>query len=239
MKKSSQYIFDKYVQSEKLRQKRKENALNNFINKINISRGLNFITENNTKDNWLKTESRKNLLINSVTSVEVFIKESIKGKHVYFPEEGQKELLKEKISLWEAYELFRNTNIRTVDIIADYYSFQNLDSIQYVLSTLTGKDFYQSMNNIELDLVNNSKYFKRETLNLKNDYPNWQKNLRELFDIRHESVHDVNFKKKLGKRKTDILFDNLLAFVFILDKFFSQTIRDFITKLKSQVKNPI
>ncbi|PKH50941.1 hypothetical protein CXF68_09705 [Tenacibaculum sp. Bg11-29] len=171
--KLSEKIVKNHTQSDKLHKKRDNYSLNNFINKLNLSRDLNREIENNIKDNKLKVQSRENLIINSVTALEVFIKDSIKGDLYYFAPEKQKNLLKEKISLYEAYELFRKTKIETEDIIAGYYNFQNLDSISYVLGVLTGRDFFKCINDIKTelspDLVN---YFKLDTLNLSCDFPN-------------------------------------------------------------------
>ncbi|SDK25873.1 hypothetical protein SAMN05421823_102277 [Catalinimonas alkaloidigena] len=217
-------IQDKVEEYKKYYNKRKPYPINNFIAKVNIAKEVNVIVEKNTNNQKAKIEARKNYVINLVTALEVFIKDSIKKRGGLFGNDNQRDLLKEKISLYEAHQLFKHKDLKTEEIIAIYYSFQSLESIDYVLSKLMGKSFLKEAGAIEIDITNtHSNYFKSSSIQLNKDYPEWQKNIAEVFERRHSYVHDLHFNTILGKKRLNYLTQNFIAFTIATEEIFRKT----------------
>jgi|GEM_PF-3789786 len=86
-----------------------------------------YIIEEHAKDRKVKIEARKNFVINCVTAAEVYFKDVVKALPE-FPkikenEEGLKDLLKEKISLWEAYLLFKEKRFKNRKCYCSLFPF--------------------------------------------------------------------------------------------------------------------
>ena len=205
-------IIEKYSKTSRNHKKRSGKTFSSYFRKYMLSKQVWSIVEENGKDRYVKIEARKNYIVNIVTALEVFIKDTIRNNS--FPIERQKELLKDKVTLWEAHELFKSNGIRTEAIIADYYSFQNLDVINRVLSTL-----YNNKILVEIDNTDLFTEAEHKDLSIKTGRPNWKQELIDLFEIRHDSIHDINFTKVIGKKKTNELGISALAFAMSLDMF--------------------
>lgn len=87
----------------------------------------------------IKNWAHQNLIINLVTALEVFFKDLIVENKDKWHSTGFSELLSQKISLNEAYDLFKisNINISKELIVARFSSFQRIDSIDHVFTCLT------------------------------------------------------------------------------------------------------
>jgi len=174
----------------------------------------------------LKKEARKNFIINCITATEVYFKDFVKTLPEVNEEikhgEGLKDLLKnkDKANLWEAYEIFKESDFRLGDILISYYSFQNLADIDHVMSKLLNTKFLDSIDNYLLKLDDQDKdFFNVDTIVMKKNYPEWRKYLAEIFELRHDYVHHINFKDKLGYQRVVKLFYNLCAFITVADDF--------------------
>src|SRR6266446_6161896 len=93
---------DKIISIKSKRGKDEKGSTLLFSKKISYAtRILNSIEENET-NNSLIIEARKNFIINSVTALEIYLKEAILTSDFILNEERCEELLKDKISLFEA-----------------------------------------------------------------------------------------------------------------------------------------
>ena len=145
-------LFEKiYTRSQKelyFLRKRELYPLDTFRGKNFYSIRLLGIAERQKLDLRTKIEARKNFIINSVTAAEVYFKDIVKVlpemSKVQQNQAGIRELLREKISLLEAYTLFRKEKLRIGDILATYFSFQDLEQINYVMSEILNINFLDS-----------------------------------------------------------------------------------------------
>jgi hypothetical protein len=183
-------------------------------------------TESRNDKLTIKKEARKNFIINCITATEVYFKDLVKT----LPEvnikikngQGIKDLLikKDKINLWEAYKIFNETGVRLGDILIYYYSFQSLREIDNVMSQLLNIKFLDSIDEHKSKVDKEDKdFFNLEEIVLKNNYPEWRKYLKEIFELRHDFVHHINYRDKLGYNKVVKLFYNLCAFIIVTDDF--------------------
>jgi len=162
----------------------------------------------------LKVEARKNFIINCVTALEVFLKDMLVGllENADFP--TLNELLNEKITLWEAYRLFYRNKVSAGELLAIKYSFQNLEQINLLFSKLIGKKFLTEIGNFE---VKDDSGRIKFVLNIK--YPDWKEKLAELFELRHNFVHQIRFNDRLSLEKLRRLWEVLSDFVEAVEFF--------------------
>ncbi|GEM_PF-5303652 len=94
------------------------------------------LVENSEVSYELKIEARKNFIINCVTALETFLKDTIIG----LVEEGNlfvDEILKErKISLSDAYELFVNREVSRGELIVTCPHFLEKFNVMVILYTM-------------------------------------------------------------------------------------------------------
>lgn len=62
-------------------------------------------------------------------------------------------------------------------------------------------------------------FFGKRKILLDKDYPNWRKYTNEIFKLRHDYVHHIDYKDKLGFERVGSLFFNLCAFVTVSDSY--------------------
>ncbi len=185
------------------------------------------IIEEHAKDRKIKIEARKNFIINCVTATEVYFKDIVKVlpefPKVKDNKEGIRDLLKEKISLWEAYLLFKEKDLRIGDVIASYFSFQSLEEIDRIIGKILNLKFLDSIENHKVNLDKEDReYYGMKTLCLKTDLPKWRNYLAEIFNLRHDFVHHVSFKDIIGFQRLGILWEHLDAFITVVDDFILQ-----------------
>lgn len=218
--------------------KRSPLPLDSFWYKLFYSTQVIEIVENNSANEDLsqidklkiRIEARKNFIINCVTATEVYFKDLVKTLPELNEEikygNGVKNLLNNgnkpnlKVNIWEAYEIFNKDNFRLGDILIYFYSFQNLNDIELVMGNMLNIKFLDLIEEYPLKLNDIDKdFFGMDMIVLKKDYPNWRKYLGEIFDMRHDFVHHINYRDKLGYRRVVKLFYNLSAFIAVTDEF--------------------
>jgi hypothetical protein len=220
-------LYKRAQKESKFFNKREIYPSDSFRVKISYAAQILNIVENHTKERKIKIEARKNFIVNCVTATEVYFKDIVKTLPE-FPKikengEGIKELLKEKISLWEAYLLFKKEDLRIGDVIYSYYSFQNLEEIDSVMSKILNLKFLDSVEKHKANLDReDQKYYGVKTLCLKTDLPKWRNYLAEIFNLRHDFIHHISFKDRIGFQKLGILWEHLDAFITVVDDFVLQ-----------------
>lgn len=139
----------------------------------------------------LKPESLRlvfnNYFVNLVTSVEVYFREAVIAGNRWNVE-GYENLLKEKIPLSEAYNLFGAEKVTRQYIIAHTSSFKNFDSIGHVFTNLIGVDFYKEIEKLGGIFDDASGIWIPE--NLVKARPNWRKDIVKLYELRNQFVHE-------------------------------------------------
>ncbi len=188
--------------------------------------------KNRNKKYTLLKEARKNFVINCVTATEVYFKDLIKTT----PELSKdiksiavKELLsnKGKVNLWEAYEIFHEKDFRIGEILTYFYTFQNIEDINIVMSKLLSvNNFLSEVELHKLKLHKDSiKRFHKEEISLSEDFPNWKTLIADIFNLRHDYVHHINFKDKLGDEKLFKYYETLDVFISVTDDYFFEHVK--------------
>lgn len=172
------------------------------------------LVESSKSPKELKIEARKNFIINCVTALENFLKDTIFGLTEIGNLSAREILKEEKISLYDAYKLFVDRKVSLGELIVVRFSLNNLEQIDYLMSTLIGSKFLDEVGEFEVkDEDNNLKF----TLN--NRFPEWRNRLSELFRLRHLYVHQVSFKDRLGLERIQKILETLSVFVEATEQY--------------------
>lgn len=175
----------------------------------------------NIKSNKLIQEARRNYVINIVTGFEVFLKDTFVETINNHPELDTKQLVKKKVKKFslDEVELIIKKNISKGEIIAEYINFQNLSDIETSYSLLFNFNFFEEFKKYKW-------YYDEEDPNgfmqINDDfYPN----IKEIIQLRHNFVHDINFKKKLSMGEINEFHNEIIFFIslfgFFIEDFFS------------------
>jgi len=201
---------------------------NNFIDKwFNIHDLLEAINKKIYSKN-LKQESRGQFIVSTVTTLEVFLKDIViklinKYGFDYRP------LAKKKGKNFDLMEIeyIIKKNITIGEVIAESCNFQNLDKIQETFSLLFGFNFFEELKKYKwwFDKKNKKEGFFQVDPEF---YANWNK----LIIMRHNLVHDINFKKNLHMREINNLAWGVVGDVHVIASF----IDDILNK---KIKIPI
>lgn len=206
-----------------------------FNRKIARSLQILDIIEKRTKDLKLKMDARKNFIISCIIAVESYFKDIVQTlleKQKIQEKEKVKELLKGKITLGDVHLLLKE-NPTLGELIAISHSFENLESINSVLSNiLLDKDsgFLEKIETYEAELFKEiQSLYKKEALILKRDFPDWRKDLSEIFRLRHEYIHHMNFNARAGPKPNKVgkLWWNLAAFIYVVDHYIGGVIIEY------------
>ena len=171
--------------------------------------------EESSKDDKIKSQARKNLVINFVTALEVYFRDIIIEFAGKWDADGFTFLLKEKISLNEAFDLFSNAKVSKEMIIAKFSSFQNLESINFVYGNLLAtKDFVGDLDRFAREIE--KPLFEGGSLFSLKDIQEWRTLLSALLSSRHKFVHESNVDEILEPNK---IYEYLGLIVCLLSSF--------------------
>ncbi len=192
-----------------------------FYEKTRRALSLLDLVEKSRVSRDLKLEARKNFIINCITALEVFLKDMVlviidmqtENNH---RANGIKLLLKEKITLEEAYKLFYKKDVSIGIIIISKYSFHNLETIDQILSVITKENFLEKLGKFK---VRDDKEKIKFILDKKYSNKNWRNILAEFLNLRHQYVHQINFKDRLGLKRLKILYECLVDFVEATEQY--------------------
>ncbi|HMG90842.1 MAG TPA: HEPN domain-containing protein [Chryseolinea sp.] len=197
-------------------QKNKFKALANFVSRMSLGLRMFTLAQVLTKPehhaifslkvNELEetvTEASKNLIVTCVSAIEVYFKEVIVENADGWNVIGYDKLLSEKITLSEAYHLFKHTDVSREAIVAEHYSFQSIEQIASTMDTLTGSKFYDKV-------VQTTTKDVPKKGNWDTDY---QPHLRELFELRNRIIHENTSKLTINGKKTLQLWTTALSFI--------------------------
>jgi len=136
----------------------------------------------------LRQHIRRMAVVHSVSLLEVHLRNFIVSNKKHWTESGINELLKDKITLSEAFELFKHPDLKQLEkvhLIAHSSSFQSVGGVDTILSTLYG-------------FPNNKGFLKDFEIRQNRTDDNWLygvniiKTFYSLFEIRNKIVHECN-----------------------------------------------
>lgn len=190
-----------------------------FMDKVFLARKLVQFVEKNTKDNELRFEARKHLILVCVSAMETFfgnvVKDFVDNDWIAAGFLNYRRVKDIKFTLGELYEIDKK-QISIGEIIAVSHSFQSLDTVNDIFSHMFDvSDFVSEVESFEVD-------FEGLHLILKDDVPNYREGIEKMIQLRHMIVHHQG-PRKLGLRKLFSMYNDLLLFVeaahlYILDK---------------------
>lgn len=168
-------------------------------------------------------EARKQFIISYVTSFETYFKDSLFTLLKIYGNVRIIEEIKIKFDLSELEKIL-DKKISIEDIIASYFNFQELDQINKVFSRIFGVSFFDELKNREFSIIADLETFKI--------HKNFYKELKSFIDLRHEFVHDVNFKKNITQAQLDRYVSILAFFILGVDIYINEQIDEYKKKQK-------
>lgn len=134
-----------------------------------------------------------------VTCLEVLLKEIIVENKGNWNIDGLDSLLREKVTLLEAFDLFKNYRPAKEDLLSFSASFQNLQSIEAVFDKLTRRNFLHEVGEYSYEFTDEQKqlFAKSDTLVFNRDIPGWKKLLMQIYEDRHTFVHESTYKREI------------------------------------------
>lgn len=149
-----------------------------------------------------------NFIVNCISALEMYFKNIIL-QNARWHNPGLTSLLKEKITLGEAYEMFGQEKISREYIVSHYFSLQNFESISAIFSKLTDADFFKEVENFKVD-------WSGQFSTLLEEFPDWRSDIIKLYDVRNKYVHD-NLIERLSKRDIPVIFDLVYSFQIYIE----------------------
>jgi hypothetical protein len=174
----------------------------------------------------VKNQAAKNQLVNMVSALEVYLKDVVMEKEDKWREEGLNNLLKEKITLHEAYDHFRNIALSKAAIISKFLSFNSIDSIDHVFSQLFTDKFLDQLEKFEHERYAKKKKENPDSIHMLFSIVNdsdWRKHLVNLFAIRNRVVHEFDLDEILNETEIENIYPSYIAFVNSFTSFISDS----------------
>jgi hypothetical protein len=180
------------------------------------------------EDSSVMLRGKKNYIINVVTALEIYLKDMIEEFSGSWNNAGFDKLLKEKITLNEAYDWFKDTSATKEKIVARFASFQNISTINNTFSCLFGVNDFLS----DLDAFTRNQGGQLQLFSLKS-YPDWKKQLRDMLVLRNKIVHEDEWDTALTSGETVDKSALLMSFIngmldFALDRNMKSKALDFL-----------
>ena len=219
-KRRIQKLIQKVVEARKLMRKRYPLPGDTFFEKNDRAYRLLSLVEESNPDKILKIEARKNFIINCVTAIEVFFKDTVVGlgKLGVLKRDNIDAIVERKFTFSEVSQL-EDKKINLWEVLSILSSFQSLPEINKIMGALLGiNDFLKEMEQYKVKIEGPEEDEKIEFI-LKEEYPEWRKYLQEIFNLRHRFVHQISFTDKLGKDRIYKLLKNTVAFIIACDEY--------------------
>jgi hypothetical protein len=164
----------------------------------------------------IQNQAKANFVVNLITMLEVFLKDTIREFHGKWLNEGVSKLLTDKITLNDAFLLARKTRIKKEELVALKASFQNIAAIESTFSTLTGKPFLDNLG---------FHFRKVEGRELRNYDRNWKQVLQESFELRHKIIHE-GYLVPISKEQINLYFVLYMHLPFDIE-YYLQSLQEY------------
>jgi len=150
-----------------------------------------------------KRLATSNLIVNHVTGIEAFFRNVVVHNKAWSGN-GIEALMREKISISDAYSLIQKGNVRLEHVIAETFSFNELSQIGTVMKALTGctKDFWVEVEEHEVDTLDAGHGLV--TINFLDMHPDWRKETLEMYKERNRYVHEGVMTKRNSRSTVEL-----------------------------------
>lgn len=199
--------IQKILSSRKNIQGRDSQPYFSFYKKISRTNNLLNNIEKKIKSRYCIQEARKQYITACTTAIEVYFKdkfiEVIKKTGI----EKVDSYCTEKYDIKKIREIIKN-NITPEELILENINFLYLDNIDNLFSKALGIRFFSEL---KLKIINIPPLKK---FHLPKDF---YVVISEMIDLRHNFVHDINFKKNITKKQYKKYFNRCGYFVLAVD----------------------
>lgn len=186
---------------------------NYFESSEKLNSCLYFINKDDFNNNEIKEIISKSVIINQVTSIEVYCKDMLdtffKICKPNFYRRSLKEIHKNKYDIDELI-FMHEKSVHPLELISFNQSFQNLTTIDSFFSKLLKVKVFEEIKSLQVRENEHSevvKYDDKEIL----------KQTDLLFNTRHELVHNPSNNKTIEISKIDKMLEFSTLFIFGLD----------------------
>ena len=199
---------------------RSDKPIENFLTKWKIAQDLLIQIERLDKDTIpekLKEEGRRQYIISMITALEVFLKDRF-IELINIRKLSYENVAKEtkKFTMMEVSYILEQ-KLSVGEIIAEYFNFQNLDSINRAFGQILNLNFFEELKRFEW------KSKDEGTLKINEDF---YKVLYKWINLRHNLVHDINFDEYISIDSISDFDTYIVDFAHFVDLF----IEDLLSK---------
>jgi hypothetical protein len=163
-------------------------------------------------------EIYKQQVVSLVTALEVYLREMFifiidekKVKSDKLLDSEKKEL--SLLDVIRLHNLIKKNRWKPAELLANEYNFQNFDEVKSTYNKLLNIDIIAELKKYKLEEKNG------EITQLEKDF---DVKIKEILELRHSIIHDINFSKKLSYEEVSAMFGFLHTFVDIFDAFLSE-----------------
>ncbi len=181
---------------------------NNFLERLRLIQDVHSKMISLETEDRIANEVRRGCVVSIVTALEVFYKDIIIQRRGYWDKEGIDFLMKESISLKDAFRIARIDGITEEHVIAMSHNFQNFSIVVLVFSKLLGSDLIKGLQSWVKE--NSTEYFY--------NMPRFHTTMEALLTTRHEIIHEG---------RTAVEEDDYFRFLEVAGRF-AATLEDFI-----------
>lgn len=211
-----------------------EIPIENFLTKWNYASRLLEEIDKKIKDEKLCQEARRQHIISMITALEGYLRDrfiDLIDTYKLDYENVGKETKKFTLS---QIEYIMKKNLSMGEIIAEYFNFQNLDSINKAYSSLLKINFFKELKKYQWVYEDKRKNFLG-FIQLDNGF---YTRFKKWIDLRHNFVHDINFNINLTSDKIREFDDDIVPFAHLIDYFIlNKTAEKIIETEKGADKN--
>ena len=224
MSKKIDYHILKLEKQCDFRRKRSGIPWNFYHKKIYYISDILEETSKKIKNKRILEEIYKQQVVSLVTALEVYLREMfifiIDEKNI--KSDKVLESIKREYSLLDVigmHNLINKHNLNDKNkwkpayFLANEYNFQNLDGVKTAYKKLLGIDIFAKLKNYKFEAVSG------EICQLDKDF---DVKIKEILELRHSIIHDINFRKKLSYEKVISIFNYLHFFVDTFDAYMEE-----------------
>ena len=187
---------------------------------IKITRADNLLEkiEKQIKSRNCIQEARKQFVTSYITALEVYFKDMLLRLLRIFGSTRLIEQVRLKFDIFELEKIIKE-EISIEEVITSYFNFQDLDQINKVFSLIFNVSFFEELKNQEFKMTNS----RLEPFEIHKDF---YKEIKSFIDLRHDFVHEINFKHNITKAHLYKYSAIYTFFILGVDMYVEEKIRE-------------
>jgi hypothetical protein len=170
-------------------------------------------------------EARKQFITSQITSFEVYFKDTFLTLLETFGNEKFTKEIKQKFDITELNRIIEE-GISINEIISSNYNFQDLDQINKAFSIALGINLFEE--------IKKRKFTSSPKLTPFKVHKEFYKELQQYIQLRHDFVHDINFKKNITHAQLERYLDIRALFVLAVAIIVSEKMDENARKVKEK-----